>query len=225
MELPKTIEEKNAYINLIRADQNGQGIAYTGACYHLKYYPYTPNQVSLKCEGVILKILKNGTNEPDPMYPQVIVRMEGELSVIDKLNGKVNLPFKVRLKEAITIEVGKIQAWDDHNRRVKETAENVVKCHIQIDDIVSEVTGGESKTLKQLAEEQEKTKMLPPAEPPVVEATSIFEEPPEEKTIWRIETELERQNRLRGINVALDEAAQSRRASDLILNAEYRVIP
>jgi hypothetical protein len=221
MELPKTVEEKNAYVNMIRSDQNGRGVAYIGACYHLEYYHYTPSLVSLKCEGVILNILKNGTNESDPQYPPVVVRKEGELSVFDKLNGKESLPFKIRLKEAITAETGKIQAWDDHNRRVKETAERVVKCHIQIDDIVSEVTGGESRTLKQLAEEQEKAKMLPPAEPPVVESTSIFEEPPEEKKIWGIETELERQNRQRGINLVLDEAAQSRRASALILNAEY----
>jgi hypothetical protein len=225
MELPKIKEERNAYENLIRSSDNGKGTIYAGIFYRLEYQSHTPDPKSLKCEGVQLTITANNYNYECNFAPMVVPFKE-KIGLIDTINGRIEVPFKIRLAEAIATMKNKIIQFDDHNRKVKETAEKVVQCKANIDNLISEITGGQSIPCSKMLEESNVKELLPATIETVVSGfakSSVA--PPADKTTpcypTVVMTELERKNKMYGINVAVDQVAQSKRANDLILDAKY----
>jgi hypothetical protein len=152
MELPRTEHEMNAYKNVILSSQEGRGLVYSGKFYHLCYEPYTPDIASLKCEGVELTIKRNLDDVID-FNPVVILFKDKKTGFIESLNGKVPVPFKIRFKEQCDKMIAVINEFDEHNRKVKETAEAVVQCKVNIDNLVSEITNGQSVSYVKMLDE------------------------------------------------------------------------
>ena len=204
MELPKIKEERNAYENLIRSSDNGKGTIYTGIFYHLEYQSHTPDNKTLKCEGVQLIIVANNYDYECNFAP-IVVPFKEPIGLIDTINGKIETPFKIRLADAIATMKNKIVQFDDHNRKVKETAEKIVQCKVNIDNVISEITGGQSIPCSRMIEES-KVKELPPgAVEAAVEAFAKSESPTPVVENARchpkvVITDLERKNRMYGIN-------------------------
>jgi hypothetical protein len=222
MELPRIAEEQNAYNNVILASEHGKGVAFSGKFYHLCYGRYTPNSQTLKCEGISLVIKSNIDQSPGK---PIIVKFEPEkIGVLDSLNGKVAKPFKVRLKEATDKQIAVIEEFDDHNRKVKETAEKIVQCHMNIDNLMTEITSGTAISHITMIEDQANAQKALKAAEEKVEAES--ERFMSESTSLQPQDFLPDQSNNRSVGAeAIDDLqAKSRRANDIILNADYRVI-
>jgi hypothetical protein len=222
MELPKNVDERNAYDNFILNANTGKGTVYTGGYYHVVYQSYIEDPKSMKCEGVELIILKNKDDTPFD-FKKVVVSFTENLSVIDKLNGKLPRPFKERLKEGIDTQIGFVKEHDNHNKRVKETAEKVVKCQIKIDDMMSELTGGQAVSYRKMLEIEESNKQLPPGTNAFSEINLEAEEKKKEYFAESIDM-LNNKNSDNGTNTVLNEVIRSKSANDMIMKASFRVL-
>lgn len=162
IEVPRTEQEANAYRNMILSSEHGKGLVFSGGFYHILYESYIPNPKTLKCEGIALKIKQNLDNKDADFRQETVLFEDEKIGLLDSINGKTPRPFKIRFKEKCDEMIAVVTEFDNHNRKVKESAESVVKCKMSIDDLVSEVTGGKSVShVKMIAEQENVQKALP----------------------------------------------------------------
>lgn len=184
IELPRLTEEWNAYKNLINSSNDGKGIVFKGNFYRLEYEQYTKDTVSMQCAGVKLTIRKNLDNTVGDFKDEIVLFDEDPRSIIDKLNGKPLIPFKIRFKEKCTKMIESIKDFDNHNKKVEETAKNIIKCRMNIDSLVSEITNGESVTYSKLiSDEMNNTRLLegPVGVKPSINRDAMFMITPDEQ--------------------------------------------